>query len=78
MISILSLISNSSSLFSKSLGIISSVLITIDITATFIFYSFFSSLIKSKYLFILFFSFILICGLLEQQNQLDDKFFSSF
>ena len=46
------LISNSSSLLSKILWTIPSALITISITITFMFHSFFSSLTRSKYLFI--------------------------
>ena len=65
MVSIHPLISNSTSLFTKSLGTVPSSLTTNDITVTLVFHSFFNSLIRSKYLsnFWLF-----LFGVLEQQN----------
>ena len=50
MISIRPLISKSSSPFTKPLWIVSSALITVGITVTFIFHTFFSSLARSSYL----------------------------
>ena len=58
--------------FLQSFGIIPSGPITIGITITFMFHSFFSSLARSKYLSIFLLTFIFN---LEQQNPQDDKFF---
>ena len=57
-ITILPLISNSGSLFSKPLGTVFSAPIIIGITVTFMFDSFFSSLARCKYLSIFLLSFI--------------------
>ena len=51
------LISKSSNHFSKPLGIVPSTLISIGITATFMFHSLLSFLARSKYLFLFVFSF---------------------
>ena len=59
MISILSLISSPSSLFSRSLGTFPSVPTTIGITVTLTFHSFFKSLARSKNFSIFSLSFIL-------------------
>ena len=59
MISAHPLISNSSSLLIKLLEIVSSAPITIGITVTFMFLSFFSSLARSKYLSLFLFSLFL-------------------
>ena len=56
MVLILPLISSSSSPFSRLLGIVSSAHTAIGITLTFMFYSFFSSLTRSRYLVIFTFS----------------------
>ena len=44
------------------------------ITVSLMFQSFFSSLARSKYLFLFHFLLFSLCGPLERQNQLDDKF----
>ena len=70
MVSIHSLISNSSRSFSYPLEIVPSMLITDVITVTFMLHSFFSSLARSKYLILFSFSFIFIVCLARWQNLL--------
>ena len=55
-------ISNSFSPFTKPLGIVPSAPITIGITVTFMFHSFFSSQTRSKYLSLFFISLIFVLG----------------
>ena len=73
---ILPLIFNSTRLASKPLTTIPSAPTIIGITVTFMFYSFFDSLARFKYLFICALLFPL-CGSLEQQNPSDDRSFFS-
>ena len=63
-------ISNSSNLFTKSLGTVPSAPITIGITVTIIFHSYFSGLTRSKYLTHISFFFFLLCGLPRRQSSL--------
>ena len=74
MVSILPLISNSSSLFSKPLGTVPSAPTANGITIILIFHSFFCSLAKSKYLSIFYFLLFSFFDLPEWQNSLDSKF----
>ena len=62
------LIPDISSLLTKPLGIIPNA--PIGITATFIFHSVFSSLVKSKYLSLFYFLWFLLCGWLGRQSPL--------
>ena len=73
-VSILLLISNSSKLLSKLIGIVPTALTTIGITVNVIFHSFLSSLARSWYLSLFRFILLSLCGSQERQNPLDRKF----
>ena len=75
MVSILSLISNSSRPLSKPLRNVLSAPTTVGITVTIIFHSFLSSLAKSKYLFIFSLSFIFYLWPDGRQNPQNSKVF---
>ena len=70
----LSLISHSISFFSMPLGTFPRAPVTMDFTVTFILHSFFGSMARSEYLYILLFSFIFN---MTQQNSRLDNFWSS-
>ena len=70
MVSTYSLISKSSSPCTNTLVNVPSVPITIDITVTFMFHSFFSSLKRPRHLSLFSLSFILPCSQPEQQSPL--------
>ena len=66
--------SNSSSLFSKSLGIVSNTSVTAGIKITVMFHSFFGSLARSRYLYLFCFLWFLLCDPPGRQNPLDGGF----
>ena len=68
------LISNSSSPFTKPLGIVPSASTTIGITVTFMFHSFFCSLVRSRYFPSFQLLFILLCDLPGRQSSLFTRF----
>ena len=70
------LISSFLSLFSRPLEIVASVPTPINVTDIFIFHNFFGSSAKSKYLPIFLLFIFLLCGHLELQNPVYNKFFS--
>ena len=74
MVSARPLISNSSSSFTKTSGIVSSAPITIDITVIFMFYNLFSSLERFKYFSLFSFSIFSLWGPPRRQSPLICRF----